>query len=219
MSYERMESPYRHDHPQVEEGSSYRRSTFPTNTGSTNTPLGPEGCFKTDTAYLSAVTPCILTTTPQHFPSCHFLFFFFLAFFRIFLSPPSFVFPSFPFPPSLSPARGKSQLVEVPLLFFRDAINDARFPFGWPSGEKKRVGLSSLFLRGVFFFLDGPTVRSERRLVRRKFKRRREFRTSLSLYSPRARERLVLQESKIFIALVDLIFSNLMYFFYTFLYF
>lgn len=119
---------------------------LPKNARSTNTGAclcTPEGRFKTDTVYLSAVTPAALTTRRGIFLAA-------ASFFDIFQDlPVSFVLHPlrFPFSPSLSLARGKSQSRKSFLAFFRDAINDARFPFGWVSGRKRR----GLDCRAYFF--------------------------------------------------------------------
>lgn len=83
--------------------------------------------------------------TPQHFPSCGLLFWHFSG--SSCLLPPLLHPLRLPFSPSLSLARGKSQSRKSFLAFFRDAINDARFPFGWASGRKRR----GLDCRAYFF--------------------------------------------------------------------
>lgn len=103
----------------------------------------PGGRFKTDAVYLSAVTSATLTTRRSIFLAA-------ASFFDIFQAlPVSFVLHPlrFPFSPSLSLARGKSQLRKSFLAFFRNAINDARFPFGWMSGGRRR----GLDCRAYFF--------------------------------------------------------------------
>lgn len=164
------------------------------------TPPRPEGRFKTWHGLFVCGDPGALTTRRSIFLAAALFFDIFqdlpVSFVRLFVPP------HFPVAVVLCFRREvKASRAGVLLPFFRNAINDARFPFGWPSGGKRRAsGLSSLFLRGVSLLMD-RRYEVRRRLAGHKSKERkrerdyrgrerewRKFRSSLPVYLPPARD-------------------------------